>query len=224
VADSYNNCIKKIDISSKQCARLNVAENASSASLNEPNGISLDHANGLLYIADTNNHSIKVIKNFNIENAQMEMEHFQIDFGSPIESQELVDGVQMCQLNETGNVLVRFNFKLNMNAENVCQVKVKYSNGSESNFVDSFTKNNLLATNDTFQVFRLTNVSILLGFSEVDFLEMTLSVVYCEDHSSSSSSYNQSLCKFFKKKLLFNKNELTFNDSYLKNSILIETS
>ncbi len=68
VADTYNNKIKVIDAERRTCRTVagtdragNVdAEKGSDASLNEPAGIST--ANGRLYVADTNNHAIRVVE------------------------------------------------------------------------------------------------------------------------------------------------------------------
>jgi DNA-binding beta-propeller fold protein YncE len=68
VADTYNNKIKAIDVEQKTChtvAGSGRAGRADSdkgldASFNEPAGISA--ANGRLYVADTNNHSVRVVE------------------------------------------------------------------------------------------------------------------------------------------------------------------
>ena len=56
IADAYNNKIKIIDVKSKSCKALfNLVK------LSEPNGLCIDKSNERIYIADTNNHSIKVL-------------------------------------------------------------------------------------------------------------------------------------------------------------------
>jgi DNA-binding beta-propeller fold protein YncE len=68
VADTYNNKIKVIDVAARTCdtvagtARAGRAdsEKGVGASFNEPAGISA--ANGRLYVADTNNHEIRVME------------------------------------------------------------------------------------------------------------------------------------------------------------------
>jgi DNA-binding beta-propeller fold protein YncE len=68
VADTYNNKIKAIDVAKKACrtvagngrARIADSDKGLEASFNEPAGISA--ANGRLYVADTNNHAIRVIE------------------------------------------------------------------------------------------------------------------------------------------------------------------
>jgi DNA-binding beta-propeller fold protein YncE len=68
VADTYNNKIKVIDVGEKSCRTVagsgaagkeDAAEGAK-ASFNEPGGISA--ASGKLYVADTNNHAIRVME------------------------------------------------------------------------------------------------------------------------------------------------------------------
>ncbi|CAH1785142.1 unnamed protein product [Owenia fusiformis] len=68
VADSYNHKIKSIDINTKACSTIigsgqsgdSICSNPAECQLNEPGGLSMDHTNQLLYIADTNNHTIKL--------------------------------------------------------------------------------------------------------------------------------------------------------------------
>jgi len=67
VADTYNNKIKMVDVAARSCqtiagTRKPGREDAegSRATFNEPSGISA--ANGKLYVADTNNHAIRVIE------------------------------------------------------------------------------------------------------------------------------------------------------------------
>ncbi|KAL3863542.1 hypothetical protein ACJMK2_005293 [Sinanodonta woodiana] len=67
VADSYNHKIKSIDLKTKNCTTIMGTGQAGSAmkdnplktELNEPGGLCV--SNNLLYIADTNNHNIKVL-------------------------------------------------------------------------------------------------------------------------------------------------------------------
>ncbi len=67
VADTYNNKIKVIDVDKRSCrtfAGTGAAGNqdapvAANATFNEPGGVS--SASGNLYIADTNNHTVRVI-------------------------------------------------------------------------------------------------------------------------------------------------------------------
>ncbi|KAK7485866.1 hypothetical protein BaRGS_00022861 [Batillaria attramentaria] len=68
VADSYNHKIKSVDIRKKECVTVigtstpgNTAGDLSTAQLNEPGGLCVEEGAQLVYIADTNNHSIKVL-------------------------------------------------------------------------------------------------------------------------------------------------------------------
>ncbi|KAJ8264713.1 hypothetical protein GJAV_G00152920 [Gymnothorax javanicus] len=69
VADSYNHKIKVVDPKSKQCAVLagsgaagdTLGPQFSQAMFNEPGGLCLGESGGLLYVADTNNHQIKIL-------------------------------------------------------------------------------------------------------------------------------------------------------------------
>ncbi|XP_013402084.1 NHL repeat-containing protein 2-like [Lingula anatina] len=67
VADSYNHKVKLINPSTKTCTTIlgqgepgNRCGSATDAAFNEPGGLALDPTGQYLYIADTNNHSIKV--------------------------------------------------------------------------------------------------------------------------------------------------------------------
>lgn len=68
VADTYNNKIKAIDVAKKSCrtvagngrAALVDGDKGPDASFNEPGGISA--VNGKLYVADTNNHKIRIVE------------------------------------------------------------------------------------------------------------------------------------------------------------------
>lgn len=67
IADTYNNKIKQVDLATETTSTIfGITGNggyrdgdASQAQFDEPGG--LDYANGLLYVADTNNHNIRVI-------------------------------------------------------------------------------------------------------------------------------------------------------------------
>jgi DNA-binding beta-propeller fold protein YncE len=67
VADTYNNRIKEIDTATRSCrsvagtGKVGIAdaEQGGAATFNEPAGLSA--ANGRLYVADTNNHVIRVV-------------------------------------------------------------------------------------------------------------------------------------------------------------------
>jgi DNA-binding beta-propeller fold protein YncE len=68
VADTYNNKIKMIDVDSRSCRTIagsgqagnSDANQGNQATFNEPAGISA--AGGKLYVADTNNHAIRVVE------------------------------------------------------------------------------------------------------------------------------------------------------------------
>ncbi len=68
VADTYNNKIKRIDVAQRTCRTIagtgeagnSDAEQGARATFNEPGGISA--AAGKLYVADTNNHAVRVVK------------------------------------------------------------------------------------------------------------------------------------------------------------------
>ncbi|CAK1549734.1 unnamed protein product [Leptosia nina] len=63
VADTYNNKIKKVDIGPQKVTTLtpSMIESTDPATFNEPSGLSVSLDHKYLYIADTNNHSIKIL-------------------------------------------------------------------------------------------------------------------------------------------------------------------
>ncbi|XP_053778056.1 NHL repeat-containing protein 2 isoform X2 [Desmodus rotundus] len=68
VADSYNHKIKVVDPKTKNCITLagtgdasNVSSSFTQSTFNEPGGLCIGENGQLLYIADTNNHQIKVM-------------------------------------------------------------------------------------------------------------------------------------------------------------------
>nr|XP_056705433.1 NHL repeat-containing protein 2 [Euleptes europaea] len=69
VADSYNHKIKFVDPKMKNCATLAgtgeagnvIGSNFTSSTFNEPGGLCVEEGGCLLYVADTNNHQIKVL-------------------------------------------------------------------------------------------------------------------------------------------------------------------
>ncbi|MBN3297248.1 NHLC2 protein, partial [Amia calva] len=68
-ADSYNHKIKVVDPKSKQCATLagtgeasnDVGPGFSQSTFNEPGGLHVGESGRILYVADTNNHQIKIL-------------------------------------------------------------------------------------------------------------------------------------------------------------------
>ncbi|XP_065346474.1 NHL repeat-containing protein 2 isoform X2 [Cloeon dipterum] len=67
VADTFNNKIKKIDLEKNTCETIILKSDA--LTLKEPGGIFSDDASGRIFIADTNNHVIKVadVNNWNLK-------------------------------------------------------------------------------------------------------------------------------------------------------------
>uniref|UniRef100_A0A8C4XCE4 NHL repeat-containing protein 2 n=1 Tax=Erpetoichthys calabaricus TaxID=27687 RepID=A0A8C4XCE4_ERPCA len=69
VADSYNHKIKVVDPTTKECTTLagtgeagsSFAQNLTDCAFNEPGGLAVNENGTLLYIADTNNHQIKIL-------------------------------------------------------------------------------------------------------------------------------------------------------------------
>jgi sugar lactone lactonase YvrE len=81
IADAYNNKIKIVNVKEKTCKSFIDC-------LSEPNGLCIDEKNGRIFIADTNNHVIKVIKD------PMIVETLAIKFESKYRVKSVDDGIR----------------------------------------------------------------------------------------------------------------------------------
>lgn len=180
VADSYNNSLKLIDIKTKLCRKIFIQN----SDLNEPNGICIDENNGYLWIADTNNHSIKF---FRVDDIFKEKEIIfsNILLDQSVDSVDYVQKIDKLKLNDQKFIEINFNFKLNESAENFWTVKV-----NERTITGLFTKNNLF-----HKIF-------LENFEKIFFLELHINVAYCQMVD------NDSICKLLNKKIVLNESEL----------------
>lgn len=117
IADAYNNKIKIVDLKTNMCKELNSFDDK----LSEPNGICVDNERGLVYVCDTNNHSIKIIdstKN-SISILCIEiLDHFKSKFES----------IDINSNSDYDDLVFRFNFKINLQANNTWSLKVYCKN------------------------------------------------------------------------------------------------
>lgn len=210
VADSYNNCVKKIEIKSKTAKKLIPANEIH---LNEPNGICIDQINSNIYITDTNNHSIKLIKNLDINSAQVQIEEFPIRFSDNVNSFE-IEKISIDSEN-CFTVLLEFNFKLNQNAENTWKVTI---NGLTSKNVNGiFKQNDKIDWSKERDVYKLDRV-LIENPHDITSIKLDLNIVYCENTSSK-------LCKIFKNTKILYQSEIKqacSNSSSFKNCILFK--
>lgn len=202
VADTYNNCLRKIDVKKKKVEKLGIQ-----TGLNEPNSTCIDTSNRLVYIADTNNHSIKVIRNVDLSsNEPIAIEEFKIELGD-------VDESQLEKLNirgdSAGDMFARFSFKLNPGAENSWKatiVTTSKTNKKQSNsrsFQGAFTQADLIESSKTY-VYKFQGLDIdRAGDEIVTSIQLKLNLVYCDSGDEKSKS-----CKMFKSTKSFEQKEL----------------
>lgn len=202
VADTYNNCLRKIDVKKKKVEKLDIQ-----MGLNEPNSTCIDTSNRLVYIADTNNHSIKVMKNVELSsNEPIAIDEFKIELGN-------VDESQLEKLNirgdSTRDVLARFSFKLNPGAENSWKatiVTASTTNKKKSNsksFQGAFTQTDLIESSETY-VYKFQGLDIDRASDEIiTSMQLKLNLVYCDSGDEKSKS-----CKMFKSTKNFDQKEL----------------
>lgn len=183
VCDTYNNCIKRIDLKSKMCQKLFVKNEVN---LNEPNSLCIDKENRFVWIADSNNHEIKLIKNFDTSSNQIELEEYKINFK---------DKIELNNKEENSFLKLKFNFKLNSKAENSWNLRVVNQNGSVSTYLGLFDKFSLISEKD--QIYKL---NLKENIEEINLLELDISLFYCENDGL--------VCKLFKKKVLLNQKDL----------------
>ena len=187
VADSYNNSLKLIEIKSKFCRKICIKD----SELNEPNGICVDENNGYLWVADTNNHSIKFAKIDQIIQGKeiffsKSLVELLTDSMDPV-----LEKVKKLELFKQKYIEVYLNFKLNPAAENIWKIKVndRILNGL-------FDKNGLVHR-------------ISLGkIDKIESLEIQVNVVICQ------TSENDSLCKLLNNNCILNDDDLLFLNTY----------
>ncbi|RNA08722.1 NHL repeat-containing 2 [Brachionus plicatilis] len=118
VADAFNNSLKLIDIQTKFCRKICTQ----GAALNEPSGICVDEKNGYIWIADTNNHSIKFVKIGDIfEQKKVFLNKSGLD--SSMDTVDSVERIVGLKIGGQMYVNVEFDFKLNEAAENLWILK-----------------------------------------------------------------------------------------------------
>ena len=212
VADTYNNCLKKIEVTSKKSTKL-LSNN--SVLLNEPSGICIDHENNRIFIADTNNHSIKIAPQFDINSEHVIIEEFPIRFDNTavqtpkIEELKIVD-----ESSKSWLLYASFGFKLNLNADNNWKVLINGSSNSSQR--GTFTNSDLIASNGSY-IYKFNGISIgKQSNREVNSIQVELNLVYCDNKTTNS-------CKMYKKKFVFNQAQIRklFSDFLSETFILL---
>lgn len=119
VADTYNHKIKKVDVGPQKVTSLNptMIESTDPAKFNEPSGLSITQDGKYLYIADTNNHCIKIL---NV--AKNVCQDFKVRLPDPqfIEPENLILYKNDLFVNrKCGNLIIYFNVSLDADITNV---------------------------------------------------------------------------------------------------------
>lgn len=146
VADTYNHKIKKVDVGPQKVTTLNpsMIETTDPTQFNEPSGLSVSSDGKYLYIADTNDHSIKIL---NL--AKNVCQEFKVRLPDPkfTEPENLILYKTDLFVNrKCGNLIIYFN--VNLDAETT---KVKFAPGALQNWrVCVRDENNKDVTSDDF--------------------------------------------------------------------------
>jgi hypothetical protein len=208
VADTYNNSLKFIDLNTNHCSKLT---NSNGSILSEPNGLLVDGA--CIYVADTNNHSVKLVRDFRMGQKTIQIEEFLIDFGHRV-----IDCVDLCsqsvsklKFSNESEVYLLLNSSVNEKASNTWRIESKNVDGNVAEFYG------VLKRVDE-HMYKLEKFRIEL--ESVIELVVHLNLVYC--------SKNSSTCKLFHKTCSHNKEELsksleTNRQSKFYNSVILSS-
>ncbi|CAK1603371.1 unnamed protein product [Parnassius mnemosyne] len=129
VADTYNHKVKKVEIGPQKVTTMNptMIETTDPAKFNEPSGLSASNDGKYLYIADTNNHSIKIL---NL--AKNVCQEFKVRLPDPkfTEPENLILYKNDLFVNrKCGNLIIYFNVSLDSETKNV-----KFTPGAPQNW------------------------------------------------------------------------------------------
>lgn len=119
IADSYNHKIKKVDIGLQKVTTLSptMMETTEPAKFNEPSGLSVSADGKYLYIADTNNHSIKLL---NLAKNVCQEFKLRLPEAKFIEPENLILYKNDLFVNrKCGNLIIYFNVNLDADTKNV---------------------------------------------------------------------------------------------------------
>lgn len=131
VADSYNHKYKKVDVTTQKVTTLNptMIETADPVKFNEPSGLSVSADGKYLYIADTNNHSVKLLNLAKNDCQEFKVRHSEAKFTEP---ENLILYKNDLFVNrKCGNLIIYFNVSLDNNADTK---NVKFTPGAPQNW------------------------------------------------------------------------------------------
>ena len=165
VADTYNGSLKLVDLKTRYCQKLLV-----DGQLNEPNSILIDR-NNTIWIADTNNHTIKTIPNFDLNKVDFKLENFNIIFQNKELELPVLDQVQ---INE--GLFIALKWDIKHDAPNSWKLKLINKQGTILNFNGLIQKENqLLNKNNT--LVKLLQFDFDIG--TLNQIDIELNIVQC---------------------------------------------
>ncbi|XP_022116461.2 NHL repeat-containing protein 2 [Pieris rapae] len=191
IADTYNNKIKKVDIGPQKVTTISptMIESTDPAIFNEPSGLSVSQDGKYLYIADTNNHLIKIL---NIAKNVCQEFRVRVPEVKFVEPENLIIYKSDLFVNrKCGNLIIHFNVSLDNDIR-----KVKFTAGAKQNWrVCIINEDNKDVTMEEFEFIGCTNVgSTLPGRVEMKLKSRTDNTHYRLYLSFVTSLCDGSLC------------------------------
>ncbi|KAJ0181697.1 hypothetical protein K1T71_002419 [Dendrolimus kikuchii] len=186
IADTYNHKIKKVDVGTQKVTSLNptMIETADPVKFNEPSGVSVSSDGKYLYIADTNNHSIKILNL--VKNVCHE---FKVRLPEPkfTEPENLIQYKNDLFVNKKrGNLIIYFNVSLDADPKSV-----KFTPGAPQNWLVCVRDdNNKDVTSEDFEFIACKNKGNKLPGR----VEMKLKQITNKTHYRLYLSFNTALC------------------------------
>jgi hypothetical protein len=190
LVDTYNSSLKRVNLKTKYCQKM---VNESSLELNEPSGIWVDE--NTIWIADSNNHSIKFIENFDTENNSYKLNEFLIQFEDTVD--HIDNKVTQISLNNQSlkEVQVKFKFDINEEADNSCKI-----NSLRKNKIKEETLVHLKKLPNE-NIYKLDNFN--LNTDELVEINFQFNLIIC-----TQSDTGAEICKMVKKAKNFKKKEI----------------
>lgn len=130
IADSYNHKIKKVEVGSQKVSTLNptMIETTDPALFNEPSGLSITGDGKYLYIADTNNHCIKILNLTKNVCQDFKVRLLEPKFTEP--DNLILYKNDLFVNRKCGNLIIYFNVSLDAETKNV-----KFTPGAPQNWL-----------------------------------------------------------------------------------------
>ncbi len=195
IADSYNNALKLVDLKTKYCRKLRLSE---ANSLSEPNCVWVE-TDGRVWIADTNNHVIKIIEDLN-ELPCCSVRNFSVDFD---DSAAVVRSLKDMSFEDDGGegVFLKISEELkniNLNGVNSWNLVIR-KGGLEiiAAYSGGFGELNEYGKRG---IYRLACCDLDPG--RIENIELEVNFVYCCGVDA------ENVCRMFKKRLVFERDEI----------------